>query len=56
MEKIRMTLRLVKNLNDRLNIMSKKLGRSKNDLIVTACWELVEEMNYQEKHPTKASD
>lgn len=46
MEKTRMTIRLVESLNNELERISKGTGRSKNDLIVAACWEFLEEMNY----------
>ena len=47
MEKIRMTVRLVPELEKKLNEMSQETGQSKNSLIVSACWEFV--MAFKEK-------
>ena len=44
MEKQRMTIRIVKELNQELSRIAKETGRSRNDLIITACWELLKEM------------
>ena len=41
-----MTIRLVENLNNELERIAKETGRSKNDLIVAACWEFLKEMNF----------
>lgn len=41
--KVRMTIRIVKKLDDLLNKISKTTGKSKNSIIVDACWELVNE-------------
>lgn len=48
MEKTRMTLRMVKALNEKLTKIARETGRSRNDLIVDACWEFLKEMNLTE--------
>lgn len=49
MEKVRMTLRLVKPLNEYLKKISKETGRSRNDLIIAACWNFIEQTHKKER-------
>ncbi|MDI0267897.1 hypothetical protein QIW52_18045 [Clostridioides difficile] len=49
MEKIRMTIRLVPKLNQDVQNIAKKRGKSKNSIIVDACWEFVEKIKKENK-------
>lgn len=41
MNKIRMTLRVIPSLDEKLKEIARDTGRRRNDLIVHACWQLV---------------
>lgn len=49
MNKVRMTIRLVPKLNNQLKKASEELGKSKNSLIVDACWKFVQKYNNSKK-------
>ncbi|MFN1843245.1 hypothetical protein ACK2FW_09465 [Clostridioides difficile] len=44
MEKIRMTVRLVPKLNHYVQNVAKEYGKSKNSIIVDACWDFIEKI------------
>ena len=46
----RITLRLTKSLNEKIEIEKKKTGLSKNQIILKACKELLERMEKQNKN------
>ncbi|ENY8858826.1 TPA: hypothetical protein ACMU4L_003479 [Clostridioides difficile] len=49
MEKIRMTVRLVPKLNQYVQNIAKECGKSKNSIIVDACWEFIEKIKKENK-------
>jgi predicted DNA-binding protein len=52
MEKVRMTLRLIKPLDEQLKEISRKTGRSRNDLIIAACWEFINHIEQRKDSDT----
>lgn len=44
MNKVRMTLRVIPSLDEKLKEIARDTGRRRNDLIVHACWQLVHAM------------
>ncbi|AXU64253.1 hypothetical protein ACTPDT_05050 [Clostridioides difficile] len=49
MEKVRMTVRLVPKLNQDVQKIAKKCGKSKNSIIIDACWDFVEKIKKENK-------
>lgn len=49
MEKVRMTLRIVPTLNEKLESIANQTGKSKNSLIVDACWEFIKKQKEYEQ-------
>ncbi|MCC0627446.1 ribbon-helix-helix domain-containing protein [Clostridioides difficile] len=49
MEKIRMTIRLVPKLNQDVQNIAKICGKSKNSIIIDACWDFVEKIKKENK-------
>ena len=45
MEKTRMTIRIAYGLNKWLERVAEETGRSKNDLIVSACWDFLKDFS-----------
>lgn len=50
MEKVRMTLRIVPTLNEKLESIANQTGKSKNSLIVDACWEFIKKQKEREQN------
>ena len=48
MEKVRMTLRIVPTLNEKLESIANQTGKSKNSLILDACWEFIKKQKEHE--------
>lgn len=50
MEKIRMTIRLVPELNREVKNIAERQGKSKNSIIIDACWAFVKKMKRENKN------
>ncbi|CDW17235.1 Arc-like repressor [Clostridium phage phiCDHM19] len=56
MEKVRMTVRLVPKLNQYVQNIAKECGKSKNSIIVDACWEFIEKIKKENKFNVESEE
>lgn len=47
-DRVRMTLRVVNELNDWLAQEAQRRGVSKNEIIITACWDMLKKREERE--------
>lgn len=47
-DRVRMTLRVVNELNDWLAQEAQRRGVSKNEIIITACWDMLKQREGKE--------
>ncbi|WAW15247.1 toxin-antitoxin system HicB family antitoxin [Peptostreptococcus equinus] len=47
MEKVRMTIRVVPKLDEKISKTAKETGKSKNAVIIDACWDFIKKRRFQ---------